>query len=124
MDTRLLLGNKSVLGREDVDFDSLLLYAFVITIDVLGKVYVLEKGQDFIVYKPYPDCEKDTSLYKHYLYACEHEDAQMIEWDLFRDEHYLRHKDTGLNHMYNLYNSFDMEITEYVPPQNDCLPDY
>ena len=93
LESRLLLGKKSVLGCVDtIDLDHILLYACVRHLNDLGKVYILEKGLDFVIYSLVPLCEKNTSLYKHYQYACEHEYGQMDDWEFFKTDHYTRHK--------------------------------
>ena len=113
------LGAKSVLGNGGVDWYSLLLYAPVADIPELGKIYILEKGSDFLIYKKYPSDFKNTALYDHYLFACEHEYAQMVQWDVFEKELLERHAETGLGHMYQCYNSEeDLEITEWVPNES------
>ena len=93
------LGSKSVLGNGGVDWYSLLLYVPVVDIPQLGEI--LEKGSDFYIYKKYPSDFKNTALYGHYLFACEHEFAQMVQWDVFEKEFLERHAETGLGHMYH-----------------------
>ena len=110
------LGPNSVLGDAYGDLDDILLYAHIMNVTGLGVVYILEKGRDFIIFSKVPTDETQTVLYGLYRLAMEHQDAQVYFED-FKEDHYARHSDTGLNIMANKYANvrYNYEFTEFVP---------
>ena len=111
------LGPNSILGDhydDKINWYNILIYACILNLPGLGEVYILERGQDFIMYKKVPDSYQETTIYELFKFEQEMHDAQ-ISFDEFKRDHYARHFDTGLNIMRHRYEDTPAEITEYVP---------